>query len=137
MAPSRILKQFFRAFFSSILGVLSFFFLFLLAAEAKPLTFVEEHVPVLESLRALNALDVVRPIRSNDQFSFRVLYSHSTIDEDFDGDDEDNSSACLEVCYLLAPTDLCEILVPEITVGHVQREIVLFLFERPPPSLIS
>ena len=78
---------------------------------------------MLESLRALNALDVVRPIRSNVQFSFRVLYSHSTIDEDFDGDDEDSSLECLEVCYLLAPTIFVKSLSPKSRLGMCSAEL--------------
>jgi hypothetical protein len=136
MAPPLILKQFFRALSPSIFWGFSLVSFFLLSAEARPLSLAEEHIPVLESLRARNVLAAARPIRTSVQFSLRVLYSHSTIDEDFDGDDEEIPSACLKVCYLLVPTDFCEILVPEIKVGHVQRGIVLFLFERPPPSLV-
>ena len=136
MASSRVLKQFFRVLSPSIFWGLSFLFFFLLAAEARPIGSVEDRIPVLQSSRGINALDAVRPVRSNVQFSIRVLKVHSTIEEDFDGDDEDISSACLEVCYLLVPTNLCEILIPETRVQHLQREIVFFLFERPPPSFI-
>jgi hypothetical protein len=136
MASSRIRKLFFRVLSPSILWGLSLSFFFLLAAEARPFGSVEDRVPVPESLRAMNARDAVRPILANVQFSFQVIFFHSTLEEDFDGDDEDIPTACLEVCYHLVPTDLCESLVPQIKVGHVQREIVLFVFERPPPSQI-
>ena len=135
MAPSLMLKQFFRALFPSVFCVFSLLLFFLLATESRPLHSANDRAPALESVRGIIDLDSVRPIRSNVHFSYQVLYFHSSIDEDFDGDDEDISSACLEICYLLLPADLCEILVPEIKVGKVQRGIVLFLFERPPPSL--
>jgi hypothetical protein len=136
MTSSRFLKLFFRVLSPSIFWGLCLIFFFLLAAEARSLGSVEDRIPVLESSREMNALDAVRPVRSNVQFSIRVLKVHSTIEEDFDGDDEDIPSACLEVCYLLVPTNLCEILIPETRVQHVQRGFVLFLFERPPPSFI-
>ena len=136
MAPFLLLKQFLRALSPTVLWVFSFLFLFLLAAESRPLPLVHDTPPVLESLRGINALDALRPIRSNLQSSFRALYICSMMDEDFDGDDEDITSACLEVCYLLVPTEQCEIFVPEIRVGQARRGMVHLLFERPPPRLI-
>jgi hypothetical protein len=135
MAPSLNLKHYLGAPFPLVFCLFSFLFFFLFVAESRPLRPADDRAPALESVRGIIELDSVRPVRSNVHFSYQVLYFHSSIDEDFDGDDEDISSACLEICYLLLPTDLCEILAPEIKVGKVQRGIVLFLFERPPPSV--
>jgi hypothetical protein len=136
MASPRILKLLFRLLSPALFWGLCLIFFFLLAAEARPLGSIEDRIPVLQSSRGMNALDAVRPVRSNVEFSIRVLKVHSTIEEDFDGDDEDIPSACLEVCYHLVPTNFCEILILETRVQHLQREIVFFLFERPPPSFI-
>ena len=135
-APSFTPKQSLRALVPVIFRFSAFLFFFIVAAESRPLGVVENRVPVPEISKGMNALDIVRLARSNDQFAIRVLKVRSTIEEDFDDDDEDTCSACLGVCHLLLLTDLCEILIPKTRVQHLQLGIVLFLFERPPPSLI-
>ena len=128
-------KRFFQEHLPSAFWAFSLLLFFLLAAQSTPIRLAEDRVPTLRSFEEISVFDAVRPVRSNFQFSFRVLKFYSTIDEDFDGDDEAIPSACLEICDLLVPSDLCEILIPETRVEHVQHGIVLILFDRPPPSL--